>query len=311
MYAPIILFVYNRIDLFLKVYDALRQCSDVEKSDLFIFSDGPKNDDSKQDVENLREQLKKVSDDSSFHKTTIIESVVNKGLASSIIDGVSQVISEYGRAIVLEDDCIPSKYFIQYMNSALDYYDDDKTIGSIAGYAEVIDLPDDYAEDVYLARRSCSWGWGTWIDRWNAVDWNLDEVSKIFRNPRMIHRLNENGSDRLMRLYRQSKRNAQSWSIRFGACHILRNWYVICPRYSYIYNIGDDGSGIHTKSGEIGQQYDLSLAIEKPTYHSLVYDSRIQRLLKKHASDGVFSEIKRSLAAIVIVIKTNLESIFA
>lgn len=310
MYAPIVLFVYNRKEIFLRTYEALKKCIDADKSDLFIFSDGPKDEKSEMLVEDLRKELKNITTDSSFNKITIIESEKNKGLANSIIDGVTQVINEYGRIIVLEDDCLPSEYLLRYMNSALDFFFKDNTIGSVAGYAEVIDIPSDYTEDIYLARRSCSWGWATWKDKWIDVDWNLDKTSKIFRSPKLIHRLNQNGSDRLMRLYRQTKKNTQSWSIRFGAHHVKKDWFVVCPRYSYIYCIGDDGSGVHTKKGELGKQYDLSSAIPNPKIKKVKYDKRIQRLLKEHASNGVISETKRMLAASAIVAKSNVESLF-
>ena len=281
MYAPIALFVYNRVDFFQKTFEALKMCLDADKSDLFIFSDGPKNDKARSAVEQIRCILKDLSSDNSFHKVTIVNSETNKGLATSIIEGVSSVIFEYGQVIVLEDDCLPSPYFLRYMNDALEYYENDKTIGSIAGYAEVIDLPDDYCDDVYLSRRSCSWGWSTWADRWAGVDWELKRVSRLFKSPKLIHRLNEDGSDRLMRLYRQTKKNTQSWSIRFGAYHILNDWYVVNPRFSYVYNIGDDGSGVHTKKGELTRQYDLSLAIKDPHMKDLVYERRIQKSLKE------------------------------
>ena len=306
MYAPVILFVYNRKNNFLRTYEALKKCTGADHSDLFIFSDGPKDEKTKPIVDDLRKELKQISLDSPFHKTTIIESDVNKGLASSIIDGVTKVITEYGRAIVLEDDCLPSEFFLNYMNVALDYFADNKTIGSISGCAEVIDIPKDYTADIYLTRRSCSWGWGTWSDRWAKVDWSLSKGSKIFKSPKLIHQFNEAGTDRFLRLYRQLKKDTQSWSIRFGAQHILDEWFVVYPRYSYIYNIGDDGLGVHTKQNEIGPQYDLSLAIKDPKMQNIEYDSRIQRLLKKRASAGVLSEIKRMLATIVIVIKSNL-----
>ena len=305
MHAPIVLFVYNRKEIFLRTYEALKNCIDADKSDLFIFSDGPKDEKSKVLVEDLRQQLKTIKTDLSFKKITIIESEKNKGLANSILDGVTQVINEYGSVIVLEDDCLPSEYLLRYMNSALDYYYEDKSIGSIAGYSEVVDIPSDYVDDIYLARRSCSWGWATWKDRWNDVDWDLDKTSIIFKSPKLIHRLNQNGSDRLMRLYRQTQKDTQSWSIRFGAHHVINDWFVICPRYSYIYCIGDDGSGVHTQKGEVGKQYDLSLAIPNPKMQKIKYDKRIQRLLKKRASNGAIGETKRFLAASAIVIKSN------
>ena len=49
-YAPIIIFVYNRADHFIQVYNALAACKEAKESDLFIFSDGAKNESGKEKV---------------------------------------------------------------------------------------------------------------------------------------------------------------------------------------------------------------------------------------------------------------------
>ena len=307
MYAPIVLFVYNRKEIFLKTYEALKNCIDADKSELFIFSDGPKDDKSKALVEDLRQELKRVSTDKSFKKITVIESEKNKGLANSIIDGVTRIINEFGRVIVLEDDCLPSQYLLRYMNSALDYFETDKTIGSISGFTNVIDIPDEYKADIYLASRTASTGWGTWLDRWADVDWSLNNARKIFADSNLVHRINENGTDRLIRLYRCSKSETQSWSILFGAHHVIKGWNVVYPRYSYIYNIGDEGTGVHTRPGELGQQYDLSLAISNPVMDNVPINYDIQKSLKNYFSNGKFSDFKRYLAAKYIIVKAKLK----
>lgn len=309
MYAPIVLFVYNRVDLFLKTYEALKLCDEAKDSELFIFSDGAKNEKSEESVTEVRKSIRAVCNEKVFKKISIIESEQNKGLAKSIIEGVTQVIEKYGRAIVLEDDCMPSKYFLGYMNAALDKFEKDKTIGSIAGYSQVIPFPVDYTSDIYLARRSCSWGWATWRDRWINVDWEMNGVNKIYSSPKLIHRLNCNGSDRLIRLHRQSQGKAGSWSIRFGAHHAMMNWWVVYPRFSYIWCTGNDGSGVHTKVGDITSQSDLSLAIARPDLTKPKVDLRIQKLLKKAYSGGTISDIKRFMATLIIFVKGTIEKI--
>lgn len=303
MYAPIVLFVYNRKDVFLKTYEALKNCIYADKSDLYIFSDGPKDEKDRVLVDDLRNQLKIIKNDKSFRQITIIESKINKGLAKSIILGITKIISQNGRVIVLEDDCLPSVYFLRYMNTILDYFKDDKTIGSVSGFTEVINLPDDYKSDIYLASRSASTGWGTWKDRWEDVDWSQKNASIIFENSELTHRLIENGSDRLIRLYRHIKSGSQSWSILFGAHHVVKGWYVVYPRYSYIYNIGDEGTGVHTKPGELGQQYDLSLANPNPFIERVPINNEIQQRLKERFSEGIVSDIKRFLAIKYVVFK--------
>ncbi len=306
--APIVLFVYNRADHFSKTYAALAECAEAKSSELFIFSDGAKNEKAANGVEEVRAFARSVKNSGDFKSINITESPENKGLAASVINGVTNIIEEYGKVIVVEDDCVVSPYFLSFMNKALERYENDKKIGSIAGYTPMIDLPDDYKNDVFAANRSCSCAWATWQDRWQGVDWELKKISDFYNSYELIKKLNANGSDRFLRLYRQTKGNGSSWSVRFGA-HLVRNGYMtVYPRYSYLTNIGCDESGVHSKSEDNEKmRVDLSKAIENPSLTDVDIDSRIQRIMKKHYSYGFVSELKRFAATSAIVIKEKIK----
>lgn len=307
-YAPIALFVYNRADHFKKTYEALACCEEARFSDLFIFSDSYKNEDARKAVEEVRAFATEIKDRKEFKTVNIIESPQNKGLAASIIGGVSKVIEEYGRIIVLEDDCVCSPYFLSYMNNCLDYFRDNKKIGAISGYAPQIAFPEKYDKDIFQAYRSCSWSWATWADIWENVDWELESFSDFCKNPTLIKKLNSNGNDRFMRLYRQTKGNGSSWSVRFGAHLVKNDWLTIYPRYSYIKNIGCDESGVHSKSEDAEKMaVDLSKAIKEPVITNVELNRQIQKTMKKHYSFGLVSDVKKFVATAVIVIKTNLK----
>lgn len=306
-YAPITIFVYNRADHFIETYSALAACKEAKESELFIFSDGAKNDAGKDKVNEVRAAVSAIKDSGDFKSVTVTESPVNKGLAASVIAGVTDVINRYGKVIVVEDDCKVSPLFLGYMNKALDFYESNKKIGSIAGYTPMIDFPDDYKNDVFAAYRSCSCTWATWKDRWDGVDWELKNMKDFYNSPRLIRRLNSNGSDRFIRLYRQTKGNGSSWSVRFGAHLVKKNLLTVYPKYSYITNIGCDESGVHSKIDDAEKmRVDLSKAIENPVLTDIEIDKRIQKLMKKHYSYGFVSEIKKFIATVLIVIKERL-----
>lgn len=306
-YAPIIIFVYNRADHFIETYNALAACKEAKQSELFIFSDGAKNDAGKDKVNEVRAAVTAIKDSGDFKSVTVTESPVNKGLAASVIAGVTDVINRYGKVIVVEDDCKVSPLFLGYMNKALEFYENNKRIGSIAGYTPMIDFPDDYKNDVFAAYRSCSWTWATWKDRWDGVDWELKDMKDFYNSPKLIRRLNSNGSDRFIRLYRQTKGNGSSWSVRFGAHLVKNNLLTVYPRYSYNSNIGCDESGVHSKSDDNEKMcVDLSKAIGNPVLTDVDIDSRIQKIMKRHYSYGFVSEVKKFIATVLIVIKERL-----
>ena len=99
--APIVLFVYNRPQHTLKTLEALMQNELAEKSELFIFCDGPKADATKQDQERINKVRDLVKKKNWCKKVTIRESQVNKGLADSIVAGVTEIVNQYGKIIVL------------------------------------------------------------------------------------------------------------------------------------------------------------------------------------------------------------------
>ena len=68
--APIILFVYNRKWHTEKTIKALKKNLLASKSDLFIYSDGPKTDKVFNEVQETREYLKSIR---GFKTITIIE----------------------------------------------------------------------------------------------------------------------------------------------------------------------------------------------------------------------------------------------
>ena len=303
-YAPIVMFVYNRADHFEKTYRALAKCTYAKDSVLYIFSDGAKNEKAKESVDNVREAVKSIINKGDFNKVILTESTENKGLAKSVISGVSGVIKEHGKVIVVEDDCVPSEHFLSYMNNALEFYKDTDGIGSIAGYTPPINIPIDYDKDVLAAYRSCSWGWATWDYIWEKVDWNLSFMSDFYNNRYMIKKLNSFGSDRFLRLYRQTISNANSWSVKFGAHHIKEDLLTIYPKYSYISNIGCDETGVHSRSEDAEKmRVDLTKAIIEPRFEKVSIDKRIQKIFKKHYSGGTISNVKRFLATEYIIFK--------
>ena len=307
MFSPIVLFVYNRADHFQKTFDVLSKCPEAKDSELFIFSDGPKNEAAAGKVQEVRKALHAIEASGLFKSVTIQESPVNKGLAQSIIAGVTDIMNRFGRAIVLEDDCMASPYFLSFMNRSLDAFEDNTQIGSIAGYAPSFDFPKDYTDDTFLAWRSCSMCWATWKDRWQDVDWELKNIADFYHNPELLKRLNANGSDRFIRLYRQTKGNGSSWSVRFGAHLVRKGLYTLYPRYSYIQNIGCDESGIHSTVDDADNiRVDLTKSIPNPSLTLPKFNPQIQKRLRGYYSGSFLSSVKRSLATKLIILSKRL-----
>ena len=153
--APVILFVYNRLWHTKQTVEALRKNEHAMNTDLFIFSDAPKNNISAPAVEEVRKYIRGIG---GFRSVSIVERDENFGLSKSIVDGVTSLCNEFGRVIVLEDDLVTSPYFLNYMNEGLNIYRHEEDVISIHGY--VYPLVENLPETFFFRGTDC-WGWAT------------------------------------------------------------------------------------------------------------------------------------------------------
>jgi len=238
--APVLLFCYNRLWHINRTISALRNNVYADKTELFIFSDGPRNSDDARKILHLREYLKKVD---GFKKVTIIEREMNGGISNSIINGVTELINQYGKVIVLEDDMITSHYFIKYMNDALVLYETENRVISIHGY--VYPVKGKLPETFFLRGADC-WGWATWKRGWDLFEKDGGELLNGMKEQKLINAFNFNGSFRYSRmLERQIKGKNDSWAIRWYASAFLKDKLTLYPGVSLVHNIGLDDSGTH------------------------------------------------------------------
>ena len=252
--APIILFVYNRPEHTKKTVDALKLNQLASDSLLFIFSDGYKNEKDLKSVNQVRDCISHIS---GFKEIKITLREKNIGLADSVISGVREVIEKYGKTIVLEDDIVTSPYFLIFMNEALNFYEDDKRIYSISGYNFPIKIPESYLNKVYISLRPSSWGWSTWKDRWEKVDWNLSKDDLSTNNKTLNSLLDKAGKDLAPMLLKSIEGKISSWAVRFAYVQIKNNAYSILPVKSLTKNMGADASG--TNFNRRTNRYDVEL----------------------------------------------------
>lgn len=240
MLAPIVIFAYNRPDALLRLKTCLENNKLYHSSVCHIFIDGARNDKDE-------ELINKVSEIAQSMTRNVHISSYNKGLAISIISGVSEIINQYGKAIILEDDLICTSNFLDFMNQGLDYYQNDDNIISVCGYGLKIRKPKDYIGDVYLSNRSSSWGWGTWADRWNSIDWEIQDWGDFRKDTKRQHAFNQGGSDMtsMLKGYMSGKNN--SWAIRFCYNQFRQHKYAVCPFLSKTDNIGFGDSATNCK----------------------------------------------------------------
>lgn len=243
--APILLFTFNRLWHTQQTIDALSKNLLANESNLIVFSDGPRNEADKPAVGQVRNLLRTIT---GFQSVSIVESDVNKGLARSIIDGVTSTLKQADRVIVVEDDLVTSPYFLSFMNQALSMYADDDRVASIHGYSYPVQakLPDSF----FIRGADC-WGWATWRRAWKVFDEDGSKLLAELKDQNLTEVFDFKGSYPYTKMLEdQIHGRNNSWAIRWNASAFLRNMLTLYPGTSLVTNIGFDASGTHSNAGD-------------------------------------------------------------
>jgi putative methyltransferase (TIGR04325 family) len=317
--TPIVLFVYNRPLHTRKTIEALSKNKLADQSQLFVFSDGPKEDASIEDVEKINEIRELINEITGFKSIEVIESEFNLGLAKSIIQGVNFLFEKHDKLIVLEDDIVPSIGFLKYMNSALNLYENNEKVGCIHAWNYNLKYGKNYDSTFFLKGADC-WGWATWKSSWKLFNPNGDQLLKQIEETNQHYSFNRNGSHDFIKMLKdQINGDNNSWAIRWHASLFLAGKFCLHPTIPIVQNIGIDNSGTHSFNPNIEQHpikfIDLKeIAVEESNWFFSAFDEYSKKIVvqkKKRINKlkiQVTNRIKLLLPPIFLIIILKLRN---
>lgn len=262
-YAPIVLFTYNRPLHTKQVLNSLSKNIGAGDSILYVYCDGVKEDVSEEQLAKIEEVRDIVKNESRFKKVYITINKQNKGLANSIIDGVSEIVNKHGKVIILEDDIIVSKGFLKYMNDALNIYANEEKVGCI--HAWNYDLKThNYRESTFFLKGADCWGWATWKRSWSYFEPNGVMLLEQIVSKKQLYDFDRKGThDYVEMLKAQIEGKIDSWAILWHASLFVKDMYCLHPTRTIVKNIGLDNSGVHCGILKINQNPVDFIAIHK------------------------------------------------
>lgn len=240
-HAPIAIFIYKRPEHLRRMLETLVACEGFDQSQVFVFGDGPKAPEQAPAVEEARAVARAILGDRAEYRFQDS----NRGLAKSVIAGVSELTERFGRVIVIEDDLVLAPQFLSFINGALDYYQDDEQVMQVSGF--MFDVPElrERREAVVLPLTT-SWGWGTWHRAWKKFDATASSWPAIRANAAERRRFDLDGCyDYAEMMERQLLGMIDAWDICWYLSVFSRKGLVIYPPSSLVANTGMDGSGSH------------------------------------------------------------------
>lgn len=293
-FAPIALFVYNRPEHTEKTLDLLSKNIFADSSILYIFSDGPKNNATSEDLEKIYKTRELLKSKQWCKEVVIKEGKTNLGLANSIISGVTELVNHYGSVIVLEDDIIVGNGFLKYMNEALEMYKNNSLVGCIHGWNYNLEIPENANSSFFLRGADC-WGWATWRRAWDIFEPDGKKLLKIIKLRKNEFDFDRRGTHNYCEMLEdQINGKNDSWAIRFHASLYLAGKFCLHPSRSLVKNIGLDNSGTHCGSRDLFQEFvDYIELVELPVLESeWFFDSFLVLQKKANSSKSKWQKLK-------------------
>ncbi|MBF4465658.1 FkbM family methyltransferase [Flavobacterium sp. LC2016-12] len=241
--APIILFAFNRPWHTQQVLDALARNQEAKDSIIYIYCDGAKKNESNDSLLKIKEVQALIKAENRFKKVIVKIQEKNKGLANSIIDGVTEIIDIHKKVIVLEDDIFVGVFFLKFMNKALEIYENANNVYGVTGYC--FPSSKKIPEQTYFLPIMSSWGYGTWADKWNKINFNGQELLDIVQKNKIEDKLDFGNLHYLQMLKDQVEGKNDSWAVRFYVSMLLEKGVFLFPNIALLKNIGFDGTGVH------------------------------------------------------------------
>jgi len=224
---------------------------------------------------------------------TIVELENNKGVDNITVLGVTKLVNEFGKLIVLEDDIVTSPGFLTYMNEALDIYENEEKVMTVSGYCFPLKAtqPDPYL----IFGMTSSWGWATWKRAWDKFDPDYKSTFSKINSSGTGKKFNFDNAYDYLGILEYCNENDRPWDIRWYASVFLSGVYSLWPHQSLVQNIGHDTSGVHSFSTQKFQHATLSKDV--PVKKILLEENsnarnEITAFLKTLNKVGILSKIR-------------------
>lgn len=247
--APVALFVYNRADNTRRTLEALAHNTLARETEVYVFSDGGKDEKSWTLVNEVRKVVNEFAD--AFGGFELIARPENFYLERNIIEGIAQVFTKHDRIIVLEDDIITSPYYLEYMNQAFDLYKDVPRVMHVAGFTNLA-LDD---KPFYFTPHMSGWGWGTWRDRWDEHFRHYETREEALQglSPEDLDHIQYGG---VFPCLKSLDKRPIPWDICWEIAIYRAKGLCLTPGKTMVRNIGLN-QGTHFRSFRILQRYEF------------------------------------------------------
>jgi hypothetical protein len=269
--SAILLIIFNRPHTTTEVFAAIKKSKPAR---LYIAADAPREDHQEDilkcaEARAITEQVDWLCDVNRLYH--------EKNLGSSLGPRAAfqWFFSKEKEGIILEDDCVPHQDFFLFSTTMLERYRDNKRIISINGSNLGYELHN--GNSYTFSRFMNMWGWATWADRANAVDYSLQDWKNV-KNPVwfLYKKMRQHFFDTDINWYRYwkdkfdqtvNKENITWWDWQWIWHQLTHKQLSIVPSVNLVTNIGFNDDATHTLHEDNPAAGILSMPLLRPLIH--------------------------------------------
>lgn len=236
---PILIIAYNRPKSFLKILNAITPdiCSRI-----YISIDGPKNLKDKEAVKKIEMYLKARTN----LEIELKKSEQNQGCNVGVVSAIDWFFSNEKEGIILEDDCLPSKEYFEFVCKYRNILKSNSHIGMISGQMPFVSAKKT-GKEFFITSYPMIHGWYTSASKWKLIRKNLYNTSRT--------NMRKSDSSLTINIARSNYWHALRLRVKYGGvdtwdCFVVNQFYLlnlkcITPPIEMVENIGNDNNGSH------------------------------------------------------------------
>lgn len=232
---------YQRTDNLLKIF---RACEKNGIANIYLAIDGPRDNESNTQLK-IKSLVSQFYEESGISIKTLYRNE-NLGCAVSILSACDWVFSFECWVAIIEDDCLPSDQFFEYVNKSREFISNQRDIWLTCGTQFV---PTEILNDeCYVSKYPLIWGWATTDIKWY-------EIRNAFLNPQNISLFSDNQIKEIF-FWNSGARRALAgitdvWDTVLVQQMISKNKFALLPSCNLVTNVGNDEYAQHTKKDSI------------------------------------------------------------
>jgi hypothetical protein len=241
--VPVAFLIFNRPEVTARVFQAIRA---ARPRQLLVVADGPRpdRDGEAERCARARAVLERVDWPCQVLRTF---SDVNLGCGRRISSGLDWVFDTVERALVFEDDCLPSPSFFPYARELLARHALDERVMEVTG-ANLLGSWRPRRASYHFVHVGHVWGWATWRRAWRHYDFAMRAWGDPEVRARVSALFREMGdSGRCIDHYDATfAGKVDTWDFQWQFARLQRGGLCALPSVNLITNIGFGPEATHT-----------------------------------------------------------------